>query len=181
MRKAMLAAALFCGACGGSSGPASVNGNIGGESMGAQDAVSNVTTQGADSQGFIFITNAPATCSKLQANQQPKNAKALGIGVANVTASNFSAPTGTGTFTVYPSSSVGLGNAAVVEYVATNATCQPIADIEATSGTVTLTRVDNNGYAGSFDITFSDGSHVTGNFTASRCAALSDTISGACT
>ena len=35
-------------------------------------------------------------------------------------------------------------------------------------GTVTLTRIDASGYAGTFDMTFSDNSHVTGNFTALR-------------
>ena len=185
MREKILAAALFvCGACGGgSSSPVTVNGNIAGQAMGAQDAVSNVISGGGDSQGFLLITNAANTCTKLTANQQPKNAKAIGIGLANVTQTGFTAPTATGDYTVYSSANIGTatGNAALGQYVATDAVCNPVAQIEATSGKVTLTRIDANGYAGSLDITFSDGSHVTGNFTANRCNALSDTIGGTCT
>jgi len=51
----------------------------------------------------------------------------------------------------------------------------------AVSGTLTLTRVDANGYAGTFDVTFSDGSHATGSFSANRCAALTPNIGGVCT
>ena len=187
MRKGILAAALFvCGACGGgssSSGSATVNGNIGGQPMAAQDAVSNVLTSGSNSQGFILITNASNTCGKLAASQQPKNAKAIAVGIATQTGTSYAAPAATGAYTVYNSSNIGTasGNVVVGEYVATDALCNNIASIEASSGTVTLTRVDSNGYAGTFDITFSDLSHATGSFTANKCTALTDTVGGTCT
>jgi len=116
MQKGILAVALLLvgGACGGggSSSSASVNGTIDGQSMGAQDAVSNVFTSGSNSEGGILITNSANTCAKLSAGQ----------------------------------------------------------------------RIDSNGYAGTLDLTFSGtAGHVTGSFSANRCAALSMNIGGTCT
>jgi len=77
-------AMVVCGACGsGGSGSATVNGTIGGESMSAQDAVSNTLTSGSTSQGLLLITTALNTCAKLSANQQPKNTKAIAIGISS--------------------------------------------------------------------------------------------------
>lgn len=186
MRKGILAAALFvCGACGGggSSSSAAVNGTIGGQSMGAQDSVSNVLTSGSNSEGLILITNAPSTCSKLTAGQQPKNAKAIFVEIGTQPASGgVTAPAANGTYTVMTVATIGnaTGNVALASYVATDATCNPVTSIDASSGTITLTRVDANGYSGTFDITFADASHVTGSFTANRCAALSTNNQGTC-
>jgi hypothetical protein len=185
MRKGILAVALFaCGACGGgSSTNATVNGTISGQSMGAQDSVSNVLTSSGNSEGLILITNAGNTCGKLTANQQPRNAKAIFIDMATQTTTTFSAPAASGAYTVYSSGTIGnvTGNVALALYAATDANCNPVTSIEATSGTVTLTRVDSTGYSGTFDITFSDASHVTGSFTAGKCTALSTNIQGTCT
>jgi len=59
MQKGILAVALLLvgGACGGggSSSSASVNGTIGRQSMGAQDAVSNVITSGSDAEALNSV------------------------------------------------------------------------------------------------------------------------------
>ena len=65
--------------------------------------------------------------------------------------------------------------------MATDARCESVLVVEANSGTVRLTRVDANGYSGTFDIVFADGSHITGSFTANECTALSMTMAGICT
>ena len=182
MRKGILAATLFvCGACGGSSSPVTVNGNLAGSAMGAQDAVSNTPSTG-DFPALMLFTNAPNTCARLAAGEQPKNAKALAIGIGTINGNIFFAPAASGSFTVYGFAEVGnhTGNVAVAQYIGTDAACTQVADLEGTSGTVTLTRVDANGYAGTFDITFADLSHVTGNFTANKCAALSQDLGGKC-
>ena len=186
MRTAMVAAAaIVCGACGGGggSGPVTVNGNIGGQPMGAQDAVSNVlSVGGSDSEGAILFTNAAGTCAKLTAGQQPKNAKAILIEIGNQTATGVTAPTATGTYTVYTHSGVTshTGNVAVAEYVATDANCNATNQIEANGGTVTLNRVDSSGYSGTYTMTLADGSSISGSFTANKCAALSQNIGGTC-
>lgn len=185
MRRGMLAAALLaCAACGGgsNSSPATVNGTIGGQGMGAQDAVSTVFTVASDSAGLIFITNSPNTCAKLSAGQIPRNGKAILIILGTQSGSSTSAPTATGSYTVFSSVAIvgQIGNVALVRYQAVDASCTPTSDIEATGGTVTLTKIDTSGYAGTFDMTFSDNSHVTGSFTANKCTALSPNISGTC-
>jgi hypothetical protein len=67
-------------------------------------------------------------------------------------------------------------------YAATDAACATTADYESVSGTVTLTRVDTYGYAGTFDVTFGNGGgHVTGSFSTTICPALTTSIGGTCT
>jgi hypothetical protein len=184
MHKGILAAALLaCGACGGSSSsPASVSGSIGGQPFDAQDSISNLVSIGFGSGGLILITNSPNTCGKLSASQQPKNAKAIFFELGNQTAGGISAPPATGSYTVHDSTTINnfTGNVALGQYAATDATCTPVAEVETISGTVTLTRVDANGYSGTFDVNFTDGSHATGSFSANRCAALSTSIGGTC-
>ncbi len=185
MRKGILAAAfLACGACGGgSSSPASVSGTMSGQSMDARDALSKVVTVGTDSVGAILISNSPNTCAKLSANQQPRNAKWIVIAIGTQSGSRASAPTGTGNYTVYSQAAIvgATGNVALAVYAATDANCVAVSRIEATSGTVVLTRVDSSGYSGTFDVTFSDASHVTGSFSASTCAAFGASSQGTCT
>jgi len=144
----------------------------------ARDALSNVITVGTNSVGGILIINSPNTCAKLSANQLPRNAKGIAIAIGTNSASRLSAPTATGTYTVYSQAATAgkTGNVATALYGATDANCVPVSSIETTSGTVTLTRVDSSGYSGTFDITFSDASHVTGSFSASKCAAYSPSI-----
>jgi hypothetical protein len=186
MRNGILAVALFlCGACGGgSSTAASVDGNLAGLPMGAQDAVSNIINfSTTDSEGAILITNAPGTCAKLAANQQPKNIKAIQVGMGTQSASAITAPAASGVYTVHGSSTIrtATGNVAVALYVATDANCNVVTQIEATSGTITLTRADATGLSATFDITFSDASHVTGSFAANRCTSLTPSAQGICT
>jgi len=193
MRNLILAAVLlWCGACGGGSpvtGPATVNGTIIGQSMNARDSVSNVVDVAivnvsfGGSAGLVLITAAPNACANLAASELKKNAKAIFIQVGTQTGRTISPPSGNGNYTVYGTSSIAAatGNVAAALYVATDAKCAPVLDDEATSGTVRLTQVDANGYSGTFDITFADGSHVTGSFTANKCAALSLTMAGVCT
>src|SRR6266849_3857181 len=110
MQKRILAVALLLvfGACGGgSSSSASVNGTIDGQSMGAQDAVSNVITSPSDSEGGILITNSANTCAKLSAGQQPRNAKAILIAIGTQSASGVSAPAATGAYMVHSSATIG--------------------------------------------------------------------------
>ena len=184
MRGGLLAAALLaCAACGGGndSSPATVNGTINGQGMGAQDAVSNVLSAGTDSLGFIFVTNAANTCAKVSAGQIPRNGKAIAIFIGMQSASGISAPATTGPYSVLnPAAGSQTGNVALAVYQSVDASCTPNADLAATGGTVTLTRIDASGYAGTFDMTFSDNSHVTGNFTANKCSGLTQNMSGTC-
>ena len=173
------------GTTGGGS-PATVNGAIGGQSMAAKDAISTVLTiQGVGTAGQILISNAPDTCAKVAANQQPKNAQAVLLVVGTQSATGVSAPSSPGSYPVYSraaSNSIS-GNVAIVEYASSDATCKTVAAYEAASGTVTITNVGPSGaYWGTFDVTFSgSGGHVTGSFSSASCSALRPDIGGTCT
>jgi hypothetical protein len=186
MRALAAALLLVCGACGGAaSSPASVSGTINGQPMDAQDALSNVVTVGTNSVGGILIVNSANSCAKFTARQQPRNAKAIVIAAGNQSsASAVSAPAATGSYTVHSGSTIGsaTGNVATAAYVATDQNCVTTSSLDATAGTVTLTRVDSNGYSGNFDLTFAGSAgHLTGSFTANRCAALTTTGGATCT
>ena len=182
----VIAACAACGggSGGGSNGSASVSGTIGGQSMTPRDAISKVVHVGSDSAGFILVTNADSTCAKLNAHQQPKNVQVLGIELGIQGSSGAGAPPGPGIFPVYSSTDARgvVGPVAIAAFASGDATCNPSASFEAvTGGAVTLTRVDANGYAGTFDLTFSGGAgHVTGSFSTTQCAILGTTVGGTC-
>lgn len=150
--------------------------------MDARDAVSNTTIVGTNSVGGILLTNSPGLCAKLTAGQQLKNVKAISIGIGTQRPSGISAPVATGTYTVYSQATIAgkTGTVATAFYLTTGANCSIVSSLESVSGTVTLTRIDSNGYAGTFDITFSDTSHATGSFAASNCAGFTSTIDRTC-
>jgi len=191
MQKQILVVLLLaCAACRGgtrSSKPATVNGTVGGQPMNAQDSTSNIYSFEGNSEALVYIMNVASTCTMLTASQQPSNAKIIAIQIAVKSPSGVSAPTALGNYPMYTAANVGAasGNVALARYQTSDATCSPTSDYEATSGSVTLTRIDATSYAGNFDMTFSDGNgsvtgHVTGSFSANLCDAVGPTISGAC-
>jgi hypothetical protein len=177
------AAIALCVACGGGTDNSnSVNGTVSGESLNARDAVSNVVQVGSQSVGVVRMTSAANTCPVLTANHQIKNCQALlfEIGVTGGASSIISAPSLTGAYPVY--SSVGLpvsGKFAVVDFAVVDATCTAAANLEAQSGTVTLTRIDANGYSGTFDATFAGG-HLTGSFNTNLCTPFGTAVNTTC-
>jgi hypothetical protein len=153
--------------------------------MTPKDAISNVLRNGSSSAGLIFISNTENTCAKLNARQQPRNVQVLALEIGTQGSSGAASPAGPGVFPVYSSAeSIAVtGAVAIALFVSSDANCRTNASFEsATGGNVTLTRVDANGYAGTFDVTFLGSvGHVTGSFNTARCAALGVTMSGTCT
>jgi hypothetical protein len=190
MQKQILVVLLLaCAACrgGGKSKPATVSGTIAGQPVDAQDSASNVYSFDADSEALVYVMNVANCCTMLTASQQPSNAKVIAIQLAIKSPSGISAPTASGTYPVYTAANIGAasGKVALARYQTSDATCSATSDYEASSGSVTLTRVDATSYAGTFDMTFSDGNgvvtgHVTGSFDAKLCDALGPTIGGTC-
>jgi hypothetical protein len=66
------------------------------------------------------------------------------------------------------------------EYLTLDAACTPTIVDMCASGTVTLARVDGDGYAGSFDVVMTSGSHIAQAFDASACPAVSEAGFGTC-
>lgn len=145
--------------------------------MTPKDAVSNVLRNSTNSLGAILITNVDSTCAKINASQSPKNAQLMSVAIGTRSQSGLVAPTAPGTFPVF-SLNDGLsvqGPFAVFGFESRDANCHTNASYDVISGgTVTLTRVDANGYSGTFDVTFtsSPSSHVTGSFNTAQCAGL---------
>ena len=178
MRKCMLVAALVCGACGGGSsttGSASVNGTIAGQTMVARDAVSNVLKRSGSTQAMagIVIADVANVCASEAADAgQPKGAKAILFLVGTRINSQLAAPTENGAYVVYPGSADPSGKVAAVQYIATGPAGETVAEREGTAGAITLTRIESSGYSGSFDVTFEDASHITGSFNSATCSAM---------
>lgn len=191
MRKAILAAAslALCAACGGSSpktysltGSATVTtGTIGGQPFAPADAVSNVVVIGSSSAGAMLITSAPSECALINARQQLKNGKALAIEVGTQTGTTLTPPV-VGTYAIYSTAAVTnqQGKVGVAQFVVTSATCTGT-PVDAQTGTVVLTRVDDTGYTGTFDLTFATPTdRITGTFNSGTCSALGTTTSSTC-
>jgi len=177
----------LCAACGGgdatfATGSASVSGTINGQPMAPRDAVSGVLQTGSNSVGEIFIGSYDTICAKINAHQEPRNSQAVAIEIGNRSSStSFVAPTATGTYPVFVATDHShTGLQASLQFLATDANCNLITNIDAAAGgTVTLTRIDATGYAGTFDVTFGT-SHVTGSFASAQCAALPTATTTTC-
>ena len=131
--------------------------------------------------GAIVLSSNGGLCGDLNAGKEPKGTQYLLLFVTNVnsTLAQTSAPTAAGTYTLFSGSGQAPSQLAVVSYTLTDASCNTIVASTATgtSGTVTLTSVGGGSYSGSFDVVLNTADHLTGNFNASNCSALSTLIS----
>jgi hypothetical protein len=176
-----LVAALACG--GGSSstsGSASISGTIRGQSMSAKDATAanlsfNATGRGG-SAAVIGITSAAGICPQLTSGKEPKSTQYLVLSAFRLQPDGSAAPPPSAG--VYPVGALTIENAVAV-FAATDAACHDTvaSDSVATSGNVTFTSVGSR-YAGTFDLTFGFGDHVTGTFDAPMCPGLAEFAEG---
>jgi hypothetical protein len=164
-----------------------VTGAIGGSAYSAVDAISVVATaSGLDfdmTSTDIKISNFAGSCAKETANVGSANGRLLLIGLAVIDSSGYSGPaTKMGDYTIVTSPPSPSTNAAEVFYEADGANCLKSQGYQATSGTVTVTKVGDP-IEGTFDLTFSDtAEHITGKFSAPNCPGLnpSRTPTGGC-
>jgi hypothetical protein len=185
INKKFLAAASLgvCAACGGggsttyATGSATLAGTIGGQTMTARDAVSVVLGAGTSQAGaLIVLTNTANQCSRFANHQAVRNGQLIAIGVDTQSGTTSTAPV-VGSYPIYTTAAgaSASGPVAVAVLSTTDASCHsttPAPPPEGTTGHVDLTSVAASGYAGTVDITFSNGEHVTGNFNTADCAPL---------
>jgi hypothetical protein len=167
-------------ACGGSTsdsggGSTTVKGQAGGQAVPATDTfaivggVSGTTTTGAtytQANVSILITNIANSCGLVQRHGDAPNTTTLGLLVQVV---GSSVPTGT-----YPiTAPAGVDAPGATSYFrTTDADCSWKTNEIAASGSITLTAVSSTGDVwGTFDVTMSNGDHLTGSFDAPVCAA----------
>jgi len=160
-------------------GSATVNGTLGGQTLHAVDAVALKGAYDSSYPGIvtIFIANVPDLCSLLKqtaavgaSNTAKANLFDIGftLGATEATSTVVA-----GTYT--PSSQPNeLDTAGWDSY---DATCKVTHDPGYSAATVTLTSVGAV-YAGTFDMAFNGGDHVTGSFSAPLCDVSSAASAG---
>jgi hypothetical protein len=140
----------------------------------------------------VVLTSVGGLCAKVSANQEPKNSQYFVLVVADVNLStgDVSAPAAVGNYAVVaPTVKIPPPHFAKVLFQTTDASCHTDSahSEPGATGTIQLTRVDANGFAGTYDITLqqfdSSGNpvgtadHVTGNFNSVNCNGLAGLIS----
>jgi hypothetical protein len=175
----LLAAA--CGAGTGTSG-ATFNGVVRGQTMKPADAISaparvSLGAVFAD-VGAIVLTDGTGVCSRVAANTEPKNGKALILLLADFNPAAFTAnaPAGPATFDVINPAAPGIPPAhlAVVTFGVNDSSCAEVAaqSAIATSGSVKLTSISNGAYTGTYTIGFETGEQISGEFHTASCPGL---------
>jgi hypothetical protein len=171
-----------------------VNGQFGGHTFDAKDAIWNRFdhTNGFEfvgSAAFVEITDYAGACALAGQDKAPTGSLILDLGVAVTDGSAMaSVPTAAGVFTVHSSAS-SLPASSNVAQVYLGSGCSKDVEYEGVSGSVTIATVHADGsYAGTFDIMVSCASfgsctggdaHLTGSFTSAACASLDvNTIPG---
>jgi hypothetical protein len=169
MRKTLIVISAFVIGCSSSSGKpgdhVAVTGSIGATPLHIQSIAAGITTEGTD-KSFVIIYLSPFTdaCSATSVSEAGQAAIELALFKAGPNHTLLPA-TDTG---VYPTDVGTAGPWAEIDTYARDGACQPTNDEGKGDGTVTLTHIGADGYAGSFDFTAA-GSHVTGTFSTGDC------------
>ena len=162
------ACAAALAACGGSSGggggaggAATVTGTVGGQVVPSTEVIGVAGTETSGGTQIqiagAVITNFAGACDLLQSpTHRQANATDLLLMVAAVAPS---VPAGT-----YP-----IGSMAIAQYGADSATCTSTTSERAQTGSIVLTSVTSTEIQGTFDVTMTDGDHLTGSFDAPVC------------
>ena len=178
MWKLGLARGLFA-ACGGSDA-GSVSGTVHGTSIPVDDSLSAaVMVSNNEHDAEIVLVNSPNACADVMNHVNHPNEKIVIISVADYANLTFTTPTATGTYQIYQGGSVPA-KAARVQVIMDDLNCAPIQNMgaTATSGTVTLTKVSGNTFAGSFDALLDSQDHITGSFSPTECPAIQSLVGG---
>jgi len=126
----------------------------------------------------LELTSFADTCSTADESDQPSSQVFRFL----LTDEDASAPpSAPGTYSIFSLAAMpATGLAGGCEYLTVDAACGTSIVDMCTSGSVTLTRVDSDGYAGSFDVEMMSGRHIASTFDASACANTSEDGFGTC-
>ena len=150
-----------------------VDGTVGGVPFAAKDAISHPTgPQNSLFDGpstYVVMTDYPGACAAAVADEKDLGANII-FDLASIDATGAaSAATTTGTYVVVKGSPMTAGLAVVVGWASSTAQQASVG----TSGSLVVTALGAAGISGTFDLTFDDGSHVTGSVDAPSCAGYS--------
>ena len=156
-------------------GSANVGGTVGGQTLAANDAISNLVSVGDASQvlaAWILITTVPDECGVAKARQMLKSGSQLLLALGISPSPDRLTPPTMGTYTV-SADAKQRGRVAAAGFSVADASCLRTSSVQATSGVVTLTRVDETGYGGIFDLVFADPpGRLTGTFNTGTCSSF---------
>lgn len=148
-----------------------MTGTIHGATFAIQSAISaKVTLSNGDSLAEVILSSTPDRCSDIAANIERASSQDVAIFIDDGGPHAPIAPTVTGAYTIAAQTGLSASFSALVS----DAQCQDIASAEAfgSAGTVTLSTISGNVFAGHYDVTLDSGDHVTGNFDPEPCTAL---------
>lgn len=166
-------------ACGGNDA-GSVSGKVHGTSISVDDSISAAVTINTNQHGAsIVLANTPNACADITNRVTHPNEKVVIISVADYANLTFTTPTAPGTYSIYQGGSIPA-KAAKLQVVMDDLNCNAIDNMgaTATSGTVTLTTVSGNTFAGSFDALLDSQDHITGSFSPTECPAIQTLVDG---
>lgn len=110
-----------------------------------------------------MLADFPDACDALAAQKLGPDNQILAFAPKNV---GQDASAGVGTYSVMSESM-----SAAIVYYGTDASCRSTL-LAGTAGSLTLTAVHDQRFDGSFQVTMKDGSHASGSFRATECAAI---------
>jgi hypothetical protein len=164
-------------ACGGDDA-GHISGTVHGTSISVGDSVSAAVTINSNQHGAaIVLTNESDACAQLTDHVQHPSEKVVIITVADYANLTLTTPTAPGTYSIYQGGTPP-DKAATLQVVMTDLNCATIDNMgaKATSGTVTLTKVSGNTFAGSFDALLDSEDHITGSFSPDECPAIQSAL-----
>lgn len=164
-------------ACGGNDA-GGVSGMVHGTTIPVDDTVSAAITINNNQHGAaIVLANTPNVCPDLMNRVNHPSEKVVIITVADYANLTLTTPTAPGTYSIYQGGTAPP-KAATLQVVMDDLNCQDIANMgaKATSGTVTLTKVSGNTFAGTFDALLDSQDHITGSFNPTECPAIQSAI-----
>jgi hypothetical protein len=180
----MLACSTLALACGG--GGNAVNGTVSGTAIASvAGAISVLIPSEFGSTGqdlWVSLSDFASVCEAHAAQKTPKDSKTLFIGLHQFGSDNKGVDLSPGTFNAQFNFTPSEGRHAEVylgNFSGPNCGDTLATNGQATGGTVTLTRVDANGAAGSFNITFPAGT-MTGTFSTVNCTGGNPQFGGTC-
>ena len=153
------------------SGQGSVSGNLPGGGLQVADQISTVVTMDTDSDARILLTNTTNLCQDVSASIDRKSEHYIMLVLHDVGASAKTAPTAPGTYTIYPNTGSEPAKSVVMTAGGYDASCLPndAETAQGQSGSVALTTVSGNVFAGTYDIVLNTGGHITGSFQPQAC------------
>jgi hypothetical protein len=153
-------------------GTGSVVGMVQGQPIQIMDAVSlNATGNDGSRRALIWMSTTYGVCGDLASNIARKFSSTIIMTLGDGNANPITAPSGPGVYAISVSTA---GNFASWGTVRTDGACNTISSstVKATSGSVTLTSVRGDVFAGTYDVMLDTGDHVTGAFAPGACPTL---------